>query len=289
MFGLLEKPKQYTVKEIHEDFDQSGDRLLAEAKEIIEKAGVKQDYVSLAESLGFTQAKHVVAAKALIPTMELALQLEQLKAKYPNQKFLTVKQLKQLCAKYGLIAAPVAHYKEEVPEENLLEIANAQKLDRADAYVAPFMFRIEQYSEDATLANKLKFGNEWHVLDSQYIYSHVLDSTYDISHWRDDLRRALNKQMMDQGISNKVYQRLDFKREQSTTGLQIAAPKSHFDLTGLEKSKDGLAFSKVAKTQIVDEDKKPVKDPIVFEMLAGDYVRILTMWGDESKDQVFNQ
>jgi hypothetical protein len=55
-------------------------------------------------------------------------------------------------------------------------------------------------------------------------------------------------------------------------GLFIAAPKSHFNLEGLNK-KSKFGFFNVTVTE--------VKDPVVFEYCKNDIVRIVTKWGTE--------
>jgi hypothetical protein len=69
----------------------------------------------------------------------------------------------------------------------------------------------------------------------------------------------------------KDYEQIHQKREE----LFIAAPKSHFDLTGL--SKDGKGFYKTVSKKI-----EP-KDPIVFRYVEGG-IQVLTKWGLEGDD-----
>ncbi len=57
-------------------------------------------------------------------------------------------------------------------------------------------------------------------------------------------------------------------------GLFIAAPKNHFDLTGL--SKEGLGFFDV---KIINMD-----DPIVFRYIRGGGIQVLSKWGIEASD-----
>lgn len=80
-----------------------------------------------------------------------------------------------------------------------------------------------------------------------------------------------------EGLGGRFLNRFSwgFMSERSTQkeGLFIAAPKAHFDLTGLEKGKQ-------SKFGFFTPEPK---DPIVFRYVRGG-IQILTMWGLEAND-----
>lgn len=62
------------------------------------------------------------------------------------------------------------------------------------------------------------------------------------------------------------------------SGLFIAAPPSHFNLTGLTEDTKNRGFFKVSITE--------PKDPIVFRYVVGG-LQILSKWGKEAEDEAF--
>lgn len=286
MLDFLKKPKQFTIQEIHDEFDQSGERTLAEARAILAEATVEKDAAKLAAELGFVKSKPVVAAMKLLPTKDLAVKLESYQAQYPAQKFLTVAELERICVKYGLIYAPVEAYTEDIPKQNLIEIASAKQRDHAHTPEREYLFCITVYSEEAGIGVKWRFMNTWHKLPQQFVDERLLSSGH--SSWITSSNETtiggfVSKYLSSLGYNKKVYQRLEVQTRENE-GLFIAATPDHFDLKDLEASKNGLGYSKVSKTQIVDEDRKPVKDPIVFQYMKGGFIRVITKWGAEAND-----
>lgn len=128
-----QKSVEAIIAEIHNDFDTASERLLNEAKEILSK-GIDTKGQRLKE-LGFVSANAVVvfekAEAEKIEKTNLAEKIEYYRMWYPHNKFITEKEVKAICKKYGLLYAEVSYYKGDVPEKNLREI-EAFKLREED-------------------------------------------------------------------------------------------------------------------------------------------------------------
>jgi len=130
--------EQVIIQQIHDAFDGAQDTLLKEAEEITKENLVDNtSHIKKMVELGFTSSKKVQEAskkmEAATKNARKAKLILKYKEKYPFLKFLTVEKLNEICEKYNLVHAPVENYIEDVPEKNLIEIANAQELDVGDA------------------------------------------------------------------------------------------------------------------------------------------------------------
>ena len=122
--------KQNVVELIHAEFDAAEDWLIQEAEKFEEKQTVSpedKEYADTMQQLGFVNAEDALSRSKRLHELVLYY-----KRTYPLLKFLTVRQLEDICEKYNLIYAPVANYKGNVPKKNLMEIAKAQKLKEED-------------------------------------------------------------------------------------------------------------------------------------------------------------
>lgn len=252
MFKLF-KSANTIVKEIHEKIDTAQERLLNEANVIINKGNeYSNSKVHRLKSIGFVNVDSVVdydkKQDTIVENKEQAQLIRYYQQNYPFQKFITEKELNKICKKYGLIHAPIANYKKDVPEKNISEIENTKPLD----------YEHQPEDKEKTKVHLEKFlfgGNEFlgrfskwqRILPSEvdgYYNTHSLDSHFnDIYHtgvkWlvRSVENIRINKQ-----------------------GLFIAAPKSHFDTKGLTNiSEFGLASFTIIEP----------KDPIVFRYCKG--------------------
>jgi hypothetical protein len=129
-----------TVEKIHKAFDEAQEFLLQEAEKFEEKKAVSDkevEYLRSMKKLGFVNADKVNEIETRRDEIAKSKKLTELvlyyKRIYPLLKFLTVRQLEDICEKYNLIYAPVEHYTGVVPEKNLKEIMSAQKLHDDDA------------------------------------------------------------------------------------------------------------------------------------------------------------
>jgi len=118
------------VELIHEDFDKAGDDLLSDAKEIISKTTDEEErrIAEKLETFGFGKSKPVVEVKHLTEAKKLAKDtielLELYKKEYPNHKFITHSQVKDICIKYGLVFGNAEWFIGDIPEKNKIDIAN---------------------------------------------------------------------------------------------------------------------------------------------------------------------
>ena len=255
-----------TIEKIHNEFSLCSDVLLEKAESLIQKGSKEfKKYESLIDKsnrlkkLGFTNCKDVIykrdridkLEKQLIDNKELTELILYYKQTYPFQKFLPESELERICEKYNLIYAPVDNYIKTVPEKNLKEIENARLLKIEDNVNDKFRYEFIFFSGVPEKARKW-FRN----LVTEYQF--FTDNQF--------------KKLCPIKFSGYVYTSLKTIKIDKIS-LFIAAPKSHFNLKGLKKSKNG--FFKIIKTE--------APDPIVFRYCRGG-VQILTMWGDENFD-----
>lgn len=314
MFKLL-KPSAVSVKEqeqkmveqIHNEFDTAPDRCLQQAMEIINQAkGEKvhlestlEDKAVRLQNLGFSKNGLVDKLRNINQRNKekdniVAMQEEEAqlilyyKETYPFLKFLPESELDRICDKYGLIYAPVGHYKMPVPDKNLEEIENAQPAKTYDYIGVIRTISVDRNNiapnASPEIADILLSGEKiYQKPEPEIDWSNPLN--YDIHIMRRRLsfrsRESLNdyyfkhagKEHMVGTYTKSMFS--DFSRKTiDKSGLFIAAPKSHFDLTGLEHDKNKGYF------QVT---KQEVKDPIVFRYVRGG-VQILTKWGLEAED-----
>jgi hypothetical protein len=112
------------VDEIHNEFYTAGENILNEAtsllKELEQKDLAKGERLA---SLGFSKTREAVAAieskNKIANTKEIADLVVYYQHNYPNNKFITEKQVEQICKKYGLVLGNTTMYKGFVPENKL--------------------------------------------------------------------------------------------------------------------------------------------------------------------------
>jgi hypothetical protein len=285
------KSQEKLIAEIHNEFDTAQERLLSEAKSVLD-ASSKDRTVEISERLkavGFvrtpTARKGDSVKKRLVTSEEQAELIQYYQQTYPFLKFLTEDELNRICDKYRLIHAPVSNYKEDVPEKNLKDIECAQPLRLQDSEVANYKFvinRIYYNRKQSSLDDLLiKLGlvngriTKFSVRQAM-ILAH--GANYGMLEYYTEQFQTSNTWLFS--AANKLGLVKDRNYDYDTCesidrgGLFIAAPTSHFDLSGLEKkSKHG--FFSVLKTE--------VKDPIVFRYVRGG-VQVITKWGLEAND-----
>jgi hypothetical protein len=291
------KSQEQLIAEIHNEFDTAQDRLLDQATTLLNSLQITtesrlEQVAARLSKIGFVNTPTVQKAtqlkekrkeeeNLLVTTKEQADLIQYYKFNYPFLKFLTEEELNRICEKYNLIHAPIANYIKEVPEKNLREIEQAQKLKSEDEpetlYRFKLRFQSEKPIEKAFLSalgksEPIFTRNELHKLLLRY-YTKYGANTWvpvDMSGFSSvaflEITRALP------GVpQSSLY---DSWEAISKSGLFIAAPKSHFNLQGLSK-KSKYGFFNVLRTE--------VKDPIVFRYVKGG-VQVLSKWGLESED-----
>lgn len=287
-----QKTEQELIEEIHNEFDTAPERILQQALSIIgEQQASKvsleseiEDKAIRLKNLGFVKNGIVDKLekieernrqKDLIINMEtkMAEGIRYYARTYPFLKFLPVSELDRICDKYGLVYAPVKHYKMPVPDKNLKEIENAQPLKSMD--VQPDIVT-RTYFDDS-------YNRKWG-------YHKVKEVLGGNSFTDDEIRELARKH----NISLRWNNTSDFfwqvgrvilsdddmcltkevVETSSRSGLFIAAPKDHFDLTGLTFDKKKGYFQTTIQIK---------KDPIVFRYVKGG-IQVLSKWGLEADD-----
>jgi DNA-binding Xre family transcriptional regulator len=204
--------------------------------------------------------------------------IRELKVKYPKEKFITTDELERICEKYNLIHAPVANYIKDIPEKNVLEMTNCKKLYIEDKLEESFIItEVDGLLDFKKLLKILgKNNNNYEITNSDVIKAHK--NYRNINNNDSILREWLFGKPADYMVfyDLKQHHNLDFRIREyekiDKTGLFIAAPKSHFNLKGLNK-KSKFGFFNVTVTEI--------KDPVVFEYCKNNICRIITKWGTE--------
>jgi hypothetical protein len=243
------------IEQIHREFYTAGEKLLAEANEILKtKVDTKAERL---ESLGFRLAKGVREAKEMLlhrkMKKDIADRILYYQGRYPNNKFITHDAVHTICEKYGLVCAPVERFTGFVPEKNLLEVEKF--------YFHP--------SDKAQPSVTVKWNNE----KGQAKIIKQIRERYPFD--------EIPKLLIVEGFAKTGYVqfggssvRIDSYTEAiSDVGMQICAPKKDFDLSGLEKFKNTYK-------QVV---KKDFPDPVVLQPCDGGFL-IVTAWGDEASD-----
>lgn len=116
------------VLEIHKAFNNAGEQSLREAEQkLSERKPVNTFKINLLKKLGFNQVGEVAEYDKVVSEIEMSDKLvdkiHQYKVKYPNHKFITPKQVTEICKKWNLVEATIDKYKGFVPEKNLIEIS----------------------------------------------------------------------------------------------------------------------------------------------------------------------
>jgi hypothetical protein len=292
MIKLL-KPK-VTVEQIHAEFDSAEERILNECDDILSQLQIPTESkierkADMLVNLGFVNSEVVKQANSIKEKQEeiknkiditslQASYIRELKVKYPKEKFITTDELERICEKYNLIHAPVANYIKDIPEKNVLEMTNCKKLYIEDKLEESFIItEVDGLLDFKKLLKILgKNNNNYEITNSDVIKAHK--NYRNINNNDSILREWLFGKPADYMVfyDLKQHHNLDFRIREyekiDKTGLFIAAPKSHFNLKGLNK-KSKFGFFNVTVTEI--------KDPVVFEYCKNNICRIITKWGTE--------
>jgi hypothetical protein len=271
--------KTPTVEEIHAEFDNAENKILAECEKILSELQIPtqtqiERKSNLMLQLGFKNSETVKQAEELEKQRKIientikisskqAEKIKYFKQKYPLQKFITINELERICNKYNLIHAPIANYIKDVPEKNLLEIKNCKKLDQFDIGKNEYIIFVDDYYVNCPKELKNVFKNGLKIQD-EFFNSELPDSR---------LIEYAKKFGDYKGNHNEYFYTKARFIKLDRKGYFIAAPKSHFDLKDLKK-KSKFGFF---KTEIISVQK----DPVVFEYCTDDICRIITKWGTD--------
>lgn len=304
MKQLLEKilPKKVTVEEIHNEFDSGEQRILDECDKILAELKIPTETqvekkANNLLTLGFVNSETVKQAenlKAKSKEIEQKIQISKeqaekiryFKNKYPFDKFITEEELDRICEKYKLIHAPVANYIKDIPEKNVNEMLNRNQLsfeDAVDIFIGKESVKskfINKYKKYFACKGKYNF-----VITSHYTLSFLELKEINIDTYEQDYVKygliSKDEKTIDLKTAYDYFKNDEYRyrhEKVDKSGLFIAAPKSHFNLEGLnKKSKYGFF-----KTEIFE-----VKDPVVFEYCMGGLVKIITKWGIPGEDKAY--
>lgn len=243
-----------TIEEIHNAFNNEGDKLLKEAQELLKTLTVDNEAKSkqLAE-LGFTATKEVNNLRETDRKREeqkrIADAITEAKRLYPNYRFITEESAERIAKKYNLVLGEVTQYKGFVPQKNLDEISlffNNHPSDKQEYVVQSYT-----YSRDDS---RLVTPKARHITKEEYE--------------RDVQSRELFKR--DNPQFNYSFSNFPLQRN---TILSICAPISDMNTEGYKLNGWKL--------------EKEIPDPIVMKAKTFNGVSgfiIITAWGDEASD-----
>lgn len=123
------KPKtvQDIVEEIHHSFNSAADRALEEANIIIGNTTEIDPIIDQMRECGFSNVYKVKTSIENKQILKLAKEEAELisyyQQTYPVYKFITRKQIQEICEKYGLVWGESNRYKGDIPYKNMHEIA----------------------------------------------------------------------------------------------------------------------------------------------------------------------
>jgi len=292
---IIQQSPLEIVKAIHHEFDTAGDKLLDEAKKIIELGPQLLDIPTLEstkafrlKNLGFNNSKEVLELKELevrkaeilkkneeitkrhAETIEQAKLINEYKRCYPFQLFLTEDELDRICNKYGLIYAPVSNYKGEVPEKNLLEIEKCPILNSMHFPKVFYYFQAKEWYDGTPkeivklLTGRIKIPEE--IIreitgDYKYLVANVANSWS--TYYTVKLAKSLGYK--SNYSSYTMYKTATIETEQRRE-LYIAAPRKQF-----------------TEELTVCKNSVEIHDPVVFRYCKGG-IQVLTKWGLEASD-----
>lgn len=152
------------IDAIHEDFDSAGQQLLDKAQEILseEQKKMEDSVYGALKDFGFKRSQAVVEHESMAKAQKMAQQVAEkvtyYLAKYPDNKFITREQVKDICKKYGLAFGKTEWFTGDIPDKNKLDIARF-KLDEKDANGKDYMI-VATKDEFDTQGRTLKNGWE---------------------------------------------------------------------------------------------------------------------------------
>lgn len=243
-------PKE--VLELHNEFQNTADRILKEANEILKNnANAELSKGRRLIDIGFRNAKQTDLAHSfsldssssndpeeqdsirLNNEIKMAEQIQHYQFTYPDNKFITEEQVEIICKKYNLILGNVQRYKGFVPDTNLTAIENFEikEDDAAKDYVCVGQGNLNWGLE--IMASELK-SKGWHI------------------------------------CPNTKY-----KIEDRPASLKICAPMPDMDMTGV-KIENGYKMEPIQRI---------IPDPVVLQGVKYGYL-IITAWGDEASDEI---
>lgn len=251
------KIKADVIAQIHNEFNSAGDKILDANKKFVDEK--KLDKAKRLKAVGFFGVSEVVEIDNMVMSQQLSSLIEGYLVRYPNNKFITEKQVEKICSKYNLVCAPIDRYIGFVPDVKLKSIeAFRTYFGHSD--------KREQIAESvdwwSIADNKIK-GEIEHEFGGKIPVGCIVGSSN--TKWL----QKKNGEKFSENVWVRSYKTVD------TDSLFICAPQREMKLSGLKKV--GSLFARV----IV----KHFPDPVVLQPVNGGYL-IVTAWGDEASDEI---
>lgn len=296
MFNLFKKKKPSVlvkttskypkeVEEIHHAFDTAAEKLLEEAKAVIDQSSdLNLEKITRLSALGFTQVKEVVQGQAKLNDVKFSKEqielVEKYKKQYPQNKFITENQVIEICNKYGLVTAGTSCYKGFVPEKNLQDIEKFDekyKCSEKQVYICEDGSHIDMTGtvirRNRVLSEYFHFYNKYNESDSNH--PKPISSGYAFQS-----KDSIN--FYGPGIVNNVFYDLTISQKKFNINNKaepflICAPLK--DMSVEEQTLKNKVFftPKLVKAE--------VPDPVVLHKVDGGFI-VVTAWGDESHDPI---
>jgi len=237
---------QVVIAEIHESFDSASEKLLNEAKAILNGSYDIEKGERL-KNIGFVLAKKAVEATTIASQKkkneELANLIEYYQIHYPDNKFITEDKTKEICQKYGLLCAETRYYISDVPEKNLQEIEN---------------FKLKEAEMD-------KVTYSWYKWDRQNGHHFLMPSSKEDG-------GMYGYYANHRGWGTEYYRKPENETHHFTKpDLKICASVKDFDTKNM-RIEDGYKL------------ELNLPDPIVLQPVKGGYL-IVSKWGLEASDE----
>jgi len=240
------KSEQAIIDEIHNEFDSSTERLLKEAKAILEQDVNTAKGEELAK-LGFRMSKSTLEAKEVIATKQekekIANHIQYYRQHYPFNKFITEQEVEKICKKYGLLCGDVEYYTGDVPDNNLKEISSFKLMEQDCT-----KYKCDFYKSESS-------GHGWRYFlpsrNKEGRYGYVKNTR-----WGNELYSVENHEQ------EYHYEKPEFR---------ICASVKDFDMTQMRVT-DGYKLD------------KNIPDPVVLQPVNGGYL-IISKWGIEGQDE----
>jgi len=251
------------VKDIHDEFNIAGERLLQESLEILKKSEtVDLDKAHRLNEAGFVNNPLLKQAAKIEEETRSASYIANLvmeyKLKYPNNKFISQDDVEKICKKYNLVFGNAEQYIGFVPAKNLSDIEVFKKNSRVEDrhHISDVVF---SYSSQSELHKKF----EQKLKSMDYKISDSLLRTNHSGSLKDYLSWSFIKEIVHINSFKSV----------KISAFDIVAPK-----------KDMISKEKHSKLKSLFATKfSVVPDPVVLYPVQMGYI-IVTAWGDEASD-----
>lgn len=246
------------IKKIHSDFSTSADKLVEEAKAIINSKTIDNDTVATLTKFGFKSTeKYVEAVKEqekINDSQKIHDTVLWFAEKYPLNKFITHEKVIELCLKYNLAFGSVERYTGDIPKRCIRDIQryfdNRYPMDNFVS-IYGISFKYTAKSKDELPITQYFENLRFDVLPSNIN--------------RYDREAVINGIHVDKSLRENFLNNISEIHCKSNSGLLICAPISKM------KAKDIVV-------------KKEIPDPIVLAKAGTEGYLIVTAWGEEASD-----